>query len=59
MTSSHPFGLCRRVHLADGPEAAGCVACACAEEKRRTGKSRTLCAACVELAKALNLPHSR
>jgi hypothetical protein len=48
MMPPHPFALCQRIHLAHGPEAEGCIACKCDEEKKRTGRRVSLCATCKE-----------
>lgn len=42
MSADHPYGLCRLVHQASGPEAQGCIAC----EVRQNRKA--LCSTCKE-----------
>jgi hypothetical protein len=47
----HPFGLCRKVHLAGEPQAVDCVACAFRADKK------ALCAVCK--ASQLKVPKER
>ena len=44
--AKHAFGLCRRIHIAEGPEAEKCIACA--THARPRGKKAPLCPTCQE-----------